>query len=87
MSEKAIIGALRSAIEAHGPITKELVGSAAKRVAGAIDTMPDPFVGELAIYRKGEWLMGINEPFIEPVLAAIRAALPEGFCADDDDGA
>jgi hypothetical protein len=30
--ERAIVGALKSAIDAHGPITKENVSSAAKRV-------------------------------------------------------
>lgn len=30
--EKAIVGALKSAIDAHGPITKENVSSAAKRI-------------------------------------------------------
>jgi hypothetical protein len=28
------VGALRSAIEAHGPITAEHIGSAAKRILG-----------------------------------------------------
>jgi hypothetical protein len=32
--ERAIVGALRSAIEAHGPITAEHIGSAAKRILG-----------------------------------------------------
>lgn len=32
--ERAISGALRSAIRAHGPITPEHIGSAAKRIAG-----------------------------------------------------
>jgi hypothetical protein len=32
--ERAIVGALRSAIHDHGPITPEDVGSAAKRVIG-----------------------------------------------------
>jgi hypothetical protein len=30
--ERAIVGALRNAIDAHGPITPEWTGSAAKRV-------------------------------------------------------
>ena len=30
--ERAIVGALRNAIEAHGPITRETAPSAAKRV-------------------------------------------------------
>jgi hypothetical protein len=34
--EKRIAGALRSCIDAHGPITPERIGSAAKRAVGAI---------------------------------------------------
>ncbi len=34
--ERAVVGALRSAIKAHGPISLEWVGSAAKRVIGQI---------------------------------------------------
>lgn len=33
---KRISGALRQSINAHGPITKELIGSATKRVLGAL---------------------------------------------------
>jgi hypothetical protein len=35
---KEIEGALKSAIDAHGPITKELIPSAAKRIAGALSS-------------------------------------------------
>ena len=38
--EKGVIGALRSSIKAHGPITPQNIGSAAKRVAGAVVTAP-----------------------------------------------
>lgn len=34
--ESKIVGAIRDAINAHGPITKENAPSAAKRVIGAI---------------------------------------------------
>ena len=34
--ERKIMGALRSSIDAHGPITKELIGSATKRIVGTI---------------------------------------------------
>lgn len=34
---KAISGALKSQIDAHGPITKEWVGSATKRIIGAVN--------------------------------------------------
>lgn len=34
--EKAIVGALQSTIDAHGPITKENCSSAAKRIYGAL---------------------------------------------------
>jgi hypothetical protein len=34
--ERRVAGALRSAIEAHGPIDKRTTGSAAKRVVGQI---------------------------------------------------
>jgi hypothetical protein len=33
-AERAIVGALRSAINDHGPITPETIGSAAKRIVG-----------------------------------------------------
>lgn len=36
--ERHIIGALKSTIHYHGPITREWVGSAAKRIMGAIKT-------------------------------------------------
>lgn len=36
MEVKKINGALKQAIHAHGPITKELIGSAGKRVYGAL---------------------------------------------------
>jgi hypothetical protein len=35
-AEKRIVGGLKCAIDAHGPIDKELVGSAARRVAGLL---------------------------------------------------
>jgi hypothetical protein len=35
-NERRIAGALRSAIEAHGPITPEWIGSAAKRVESTL---------------------------------------------------
>jgi hypothetical protein len=34
--QKIVCGALRGAINAHGPITKDLVGSAGKRISGSI---------------------------------------------------
>ncbi len=36
--ERVIVGALRSAIAAHGPITCERIGSAAKRITGQFKT-------------------------------------------------
>lgn len=33
---KEIAGALRQTINAHGPITRDLIGSAAKRITAAI---------------------------------------------------
>ena len=33
---KIVVGGLREAIRAHGPITKLLVGSAAKRITGTL---------------------------------------------------
>lgn len=33
---KVINGALRSCIQAHGPITENLIGSAGKRIVGAL---------------------------------------------------
>ncbi len=72
---RAVAGALRSAIDAHGPIDKRSVGSAAKRVVGALSSA-SAFDGELSIYHNGEWLMGVNEPLSDAVLAAIKSVLP-----------
>lgn len=36
--ERQIVGALRDCVNAHGPITKDIAHSAAKRVVGAIKT-------------------------------------------------
>lgn len=33
---KIIVGGLREAIRAHGPVTKLLIGSAAKRITGTL---------------------------------------------------
>lgn len=33
---KMVVGSLREAIRAHGPITKLLIGSAAKRITGTL---------------------------------------------------
>ncbi|KKN91249.1 hypothetical protein LCGC14_0221170 [marine sediment metagenome] len=33
---KMIVGGLRETIRAHGPITKRLIGSAAKRIIGTL---------------------------------------------------
>ena len=34
--QKIVCGALKGAINAHGPITKNLVGSAGKRISGSL---------------------------------------------------
>jgi hypothetical protein len=34
--EREISGALKNTIDSHGPITRELIGSASKRIAGQI---------------------------------------------------
>jgi len=44
--QKITCGALKDTIKAHGPITNEWTGSAAKRVAGRI-------IGELDAMKKG----------------------------------
>lgn len=36
--ERQVVGAIRDAVNSHGPITKETANSAAKRVIGAIKT-------------------------------------------------
>lgn len=41
---KIIVGNLKTTINAHGPITKQLIQSAAKRIAGAILGCKDPRV-------------------------------------------
>ena len=35
----------------------------------------DPFRGELSIYRCGEFVMGINAPFIDAALESLHAAI------------
>lgn len=37
--ERAIVGALMDTINAHGPITRQWIGSAAKRVAGNLPAL------------------------------------------------
>lgn len=37
--ERAIVGALTDTINAHGPITRQWIGSAAKRVAGNLPAL------------------------------------------------
>jgi len=34
--KRIVVGSLREAIRAHGPITKKLIGSAAKRITGTL---------------------------------------------------
>jgi transcriptional regulator with XRE-family HTH domain len=43
--ERVVIGALRSAIHDHGPITPEWIGSAAKRILGQLVNARSPTVG------------------------------------------
>lgn len=33
---RIVVGGLRDAIKTHGPITKKLIGSAAKRISGTL---------------------------------------------------
>ena len=40
--DRQVAGALKSAIDAHGPITRDRVGSASKRVTGAVWAMIRP---------------------------------------------
>lgn len=48
----------------------------------------DPFRGELTVYRRGEFVMGVNAPFVDTTLAAIRSALPfDTEVHDGEDGA
>ena len=52
-----INGALKQAINAHGPITKVLIGSATKRIMGAmLDNKPEPkFWGKVKEWIKKKW--------------------------------
>jgi len=63
--ERMVSGALRSCIDAHGPITRHRIGSAAKRIAHQIaadlagrrefyDVPEDTRI--VRIYRNGSWL-------------------------------
>lgn len=54
--ERVIVGALKSAIDAHGPITLELIGSAAKRIVGQLEAsrqtrVPIPVVTAAEVVR------------------------------------
>ena len=39
-----VSGAIKSCISAHGPITSQLIGSATKRIMGAIGQKPKPTI-------------------------------------------
>jgi hypothetical protein len=47
-----INGALKQTINAHGPITKELIGSASKRIHGAL---LDNIKSNIKLRRRNEW--------------------------------
>jgi hypothetical protein len=44
--ERKVAGSLRSCIDAHGPITPNEIGSAAKRIAGLLAASPAPLLEE-----------------------------------------
>jgi len=56
LETKRISGALKQAINAHGPITKELIGSATKRIYGSLLADKNAYSGYLKIH-KGNLLL------------------------------
>jgi hypothetical protein len=46
-----VVGALRSAVDAHGPITRELIGSAADRICGQLNARISDLEAELAQHK------------------------------------
>lgn len=56
LETKRISGALKQAINAHGPITKELIGSATKRIYGSLLADKNVYSGYVKIH-KGNLLL------------------------------
>lgn len=56
---KVIAGALRDCIRTHGPITKEWIGSATKRIRCALATHPEPEAG--AELKAGEGCLSLED--------------------------
>lgn len=49
---RQVVGALRSAVDAHGPITRDLIGCAADRVCGQLNARIGDLEAELAQLRE-----------------------------------
>lgn len=57
LETKRISGALKQAINAHGPITKELIGSATKRIYGSLLADKNTYSGYVKIHKGNLLLM------------------------------
>lgn len=57
LETKRISGALKQSINAHGPITKELIGSATKRIYGSLLTDKNAYSGYVKIHKGNLFLL------------------------------
>lgn len=73
---RAVVGALRSSIEAHGPITKESTGSAAKRIVSAVAALPNERIHALEACLGELWHDALKGKDVSTTLSArVRALL------------
>jgi len=59
LDAKRISGALKQSINAHGPITKELIGSATKRIYGSLLTDKNTYRNYVKIHKGNLLLIGM----------------------------
>ena len=59
LDAKRISGALKQSINAHGPITKELIGSATKRIYGSLLTDKNTYRNYVKIHMGNLLLIGM----------------------------
>lgn len=70
LESKRISGALKQTINAHGPITKELIGSATKRIYGSLLTDKNTYSNYIRIH-KGNLILTIILVFVSLLIGFI----------------
>lgn len=70
LESKRISGALKQTINAHGPITKELIGSATKRIYGSLLTDKNTYSNYIRIH-KGNLILTIILVFVSLLVGFI----------------